>query len=282
MSRNAWRWIAALAMCVATAAFAVTPSRVLSLGGDITETIYALDAQQTLVGVDTTSEWPAAAHALPSVGYVRQLAAEGVLALRPELVIATHDAGPPAVLEQLHSAGVRIERLPTTRTPAGVVAKVRRIGTLLDREAAAEVLAGQLEADYAELARAVAAMPHHPRVAFLMSTGAGSAMLAGRGTAAASAIALAGGSNVGDSFDGYKPVSAEAFAALMPEVIVVMDPSGPANGRIEDVLRLPGVAMTPAGRARRVVFVDGQALLGFGPRNAGQERALQRRLADVP
>ena len=277
------RWLAALAATIPLAVFAAPPARVLSLGGDVTEIVYALDAQRSLVGVDTTSEYPAAARRLSNVGYVRQLAVEGVLALRPALVIATHDAGPRAVLDQLRSAGVRIALLPTARTPDAVRDKVRRVGALLDREPAATALADRLGRDYAQLAGKVAAMPRHPRIAFLMSTGAGSAMMAGRDTAAAAAIALAGGVNAGDGFDGYKPVSAEAFAALAPDAILVMSQQGPtAGGRVQDVLVLPGVAMTPAGRERRIRFVDGQALLGFGPRNATQELALQHWLATVP
>jgi iron complex transport system substrate-binding protein len=270
-----------LAFAVATPGLALAASsgRVVSLGGDITETIYALDAQSSLVGVDSTSEWPAAVHALPDVGYVRQLAAEGVLSLRPELIIATHDAGPPPVLAQLRSAGVRIETLPVTYTPEEVVAKVRSIGHLLGKDSAAGQLADKIQTQYGELANAVASMPRHPRAIFMMSAGGGSPLLAGNETAATHAIALAGGVNAVDGYAGYKPVSAEAMAALAPEVIVLMRERADVLGGIEGVLKLPGVALTPAGKARRVILVDGQALLGFGPRNAEQELVLQRELA---
>ncbi|WP_162258288.1 ABC transporter substrate-binding protein [Frateuria sp. Soil773] len=255
------------------------PQRVVALGGDITETVYELGAGQALVGVDSTSLWPEAARKLPDVGYVRQLAAEGVLALRPQLILATADAGPPQVIAQLQAAGVRIEKMPVTHTPPEVIAKVRRIGALLGRQGAAEQLAGKLESEYAALAAVVAGMTEHPRVVFLLSAGSGSPMAAGRDTAAAHAIALAGGVNAADGFAGYKPVSAEALVALAPEAIVLMRERAEALGGIEGVLKLPGVAQTPAGRARRIVFVDGQALLGFGPRNADRELALQRELA---
>ncbi|MGO4703594.1 heme/hemin ABC transporter substrate-binding protein [Dyella sp. 2RAB6] len=272
-----WLGAVALALCAQMAVAAEAP-RVVALGGDITETVYALDAQQGLVGVDSTSLWPAAARELPDVGYVRQLAAEGVLALRPNLILATHDAGPPTVLAQLREAGVRIELMPTTRTPAGVVAKVRAIGHALGRDAAAAALAHRLDTQYTELAKAVAGMKSHPRVLFLMAT-EGSPKAGGRETAAASAIALAGGTQVADDFTGYKSVSAEALVALAPEVILLMRERADAAGGVDGVLRLPGVALTPAGKARRIVFVDGQALLGFGPRNAEHELQLQRVLA---
>jgi iron complex transport system substrate-binding protein len=262
-------------------AAAATPTRIVALGGDITEIVYALDAQSSLVGVDSTSEWPEAAHKLPDVGYVRQLSAEGVLSLRPQLVLATADAGPPQVLEQLREAGVRIEHMPVSHTPDGVLDKLRRVGRILGREDAAERLAKRLGADYATLAGRVAKMAYHPRVVFLLSAGSGSPMAAGRDTAATHAIALAGGVDPADGFTGYKAVSAEALVALAPDVIVLMREREQALGGVDGVLKLPGVAQTPAGRARRIVFVDGQALLGFGPRNADRELALQRVLAAV-
>jgi iron complex transport system substrate-binding protein len=271
----------AFAVALPGLAGAEQPERIVSLGGDITETIYALDSQSSLVGVDSTSEWPTAAKGLPDVGYVRQLAAEGVLSLRPQLIIATHDAGPPPVLAQLRSAGVRIETLPVTYSPDEVVAKVRTIGQLLGKEDAAKLLADKIQAQYGELAKAVAAMPNHPRAIFMMSAGGGSPLLAGNETAATHAISLAGGVNAVTGYTGYKPVSAEAMAALAPDVIVLMRERADVLGGVEGVLKLPGVALTPAGKTRRIILVDGQALLGFGPRNAEQEFVLQRELAAV-
>lgn len=280
-------WIAGAALLLALAsghvrADAATPPRVVALGGDVTATMYLLDAGSMLVGVDSTSEWPAAAGKLPDVGYLRQLNAEGILSLAPGLVIASYDAGPPLVLEQLRQAGVSVHMLERARDPVRVLANIRRVGQWLGHADRAKTLAERLRKRYAALAASVAAMEHRPRVLFLMSTGNGSPMVAGRDTAADRAIALAGGHNVGEGFDGYKPVSAEALVNMAPQVVVLMREFEQAVGGIDGVLRQPGMAQTPAGRARRVVFVDGQALLGFGPRNAEAEQHLQRTLARLP
>lgn len=280
-------WIAGAALLLALAsghvrADAATPPRVVALGGDVTATMYLLDAGSMLVGVDSTSEWPAAAGKLPDVGYLRQLNAEGILSLAPGLVIASYDAGPPLVLEQLRQAGVSVHMLERARDPVRVLANIRRVGQWLGHADRAKTLAERLRKRYAALAASVAAMEHRPRVLFLMSTGNGSPMVAGRDTAADRAIALAGGHNVGEGFDGYKPVSAEALVNMAPQVVVLMREFEQVVGGIDGVLRQPGMAQTPAGRARRVVFVDGQALLGFGPRNAEAEQHLQRTLARLP
>ncbi len=259
----------------------VAPQRIVALGGDITETIYALDAQQHLVGVDSTSEWPAAAKQLPDVGYVRQLNAEGVLALRPTQIIATHDAGPPAVIAQLREAGVSLALLPESQTPQDVMAKVKNIGRLLDKDAQAEQVVTKLAQTYTALHGDVAAMPHHPSVVFLLSAGTGNLLAAGLDTAADLAIKLAGGRNAIQAYSGYKPMSTEALVAAASEAIVLMSERSDGAGDVAHVLALPGVAQTPAGKHRQVIFVDGQALLGFGPRNADNERMLQSKLASL-
>ncbi|WP_285404202.1 ABC transporter substrate-binding protein [Luteibacter sp. ME-Dv--P-043b] len=271
--------LAVLLACVSLAANAA--SRIVALGGDVTETLYAIHAEGNLVAVDSTSTWPVAATSLPQVGYVRQLSAEGVLALRPDLIVATHDAGPPTAMAQLREAGVRIASLPASRTPEDIVAKIRGVGALTGHAAEAEALARSVTRTFATLSAAVDAMPQHPRAVFLMSTGQGSPMAAGAETAADRALVLAGARNVATGIDGYKAVSPEALVAMAPDVIVLMQEREAAVGGIAGVLALPGVADTPAGKARRVYFVPGQALLGFGPRTAGEALALQRRLASL-
>ena len=101
-----------LAAALPFAAHAQSLRRIVAVGGSVTETLYALGAQGELVGVDTTSLYPAEAQKLPSVGYARSLSAEGVLSLRPTLLLAAGEAGPPAVLRQLQSAGLHARHRP--------------------------------------------------------------------------------------------------------------------------------------------------------------------------
>lgn len=277
--QNTVRLIVLMGLVGSSGSFAA--SRIVSLGGDVTETIYAIHAQGELVAVDSTSTWPEAATKLPDVGYVRQLSAEGVLALRPGLILATHDAGPASVMTQLHDAGVRIETLPVSRSAADVESKIRTIGHLTGHDKEADALASDVARQFAALATAVAAMPSHPRTVFLMSTGQGSPMAAGRETAADRAIALAGGINAATGMEGYKAVSPEALVAMKPDAILLMKEREGRVGGIDGVLRMPGVADTPAGKAHRIYFVEGQALLGFGPRTPAAASELQRRWATV-
>lgn len=238
--------------------------RIVSVGGAVTETVYALNAQSQLVGVDTTSLFPEVATRLPQVGYARTLAAEGVLALAPQLLLASGEAGPPQVLEQLKRAGVRVEVLDEQHRFDGVVERSRRIGVLCGRPAEAARLVERLQQDWAARPRPPAGAT--PRVLFVLAHAAGSLRVAGEGTAADAMLTLAGARNALAGVQGYKPLAAEAALQAAPDVILCTDQGLQAQGGMDGLLRAPGIALTPAGRARRVVSMEALLLLGFGPR----------------
>lgn len=249
--------------------------RVVAVGGAITETVYALGCQDGLVGVDTTSQFPAEARHLPQVGYLRQLSAEGILSLSPELVIAAAEAGPPSVFDHLRQFGVPVERLSDDYSPEGVAEHVRRVGTVLGVSAAAQVLADRLRDEIEQIRQTVAALPQRS-VLFLLGMGRGAPLAAGRATAADQMIRLAGGRNVmAGAYTGYKPVSAEAVAERAPERIVTTTQTLEVfGGQPERLLAQAGLALTPAARQERVAAFDALYLLGFGPRTPAALRDL--------
>src|SRR5690349_16837934 len=116
--------IAALALStlavVANTVQAVEPRRIVSIGGALTETVFALGMGKDVVGVDTTSTFPAATGPLPKVGYARTLGAEAVLSLRPTRVLASEDAGPPETLQHLRTAGVDVRVITVGDSPDAV------------------------------------------------------------------------------------------------------------------------------------------------------------------
>ena len=233
-------------------------SRVVSVGGSLTEIIYALEATDGLVGTDTSSGYPEAAARLPQVGYQRRLSAEGVLSLNPTLVLATADAGPPAAIVQIRSAGVPVMVVPNARTTDGVKEKILTVARALGHEEKGEELA---------LAREfVAASQKKPKVLFIYARGQGTMMVSGSGTSAHTMIQLAGAVNAVSGYEDYKPLTAEAVVAASPDVILMLSSGLESLGGVDGLLKAPGVALTPAGRNRRIVAMDGLFLLGFGPR----------------
>lgn len=258
-------------------------SRVVSVGGALTEIVYALGAEAKLVGVDTTSVHPAAARSLPQVGYQRTLATEGVLSLSPTLVLATEDAGPPTVLAQLGAAGVTVLRLPGKAMSDLVPARIRGVGAALGKEADADALARRVERNLAALADALAKTAERPKVLFLFATSGGALTIAGRDTAADAMIRLAGGRNAVVEYAGYKPMATEAAIAAAPEVVLTTTEGVRQIGGPDAVLGLPGFASSPAARSKRLIDADALALLGFGPRVADVAWSIARGLhPDLP
>ena len=245
--------------------------RIVSVGGALTETLYALGAQGELVGVDTTSLYPEAARTLPSVGYARALSAEGVLSLAPTLLVATEEAGPPAVLRQLEAAKLPIHLLDSGHSIEGVLARTQRLSALVGRVDAGRAFTERLQADWQAARARMAALQAHdpaqrPRVLFVMGQAINQLRVAGRRTGADALISYAGARNAFTDFDGYKPLTPEAAIAAAPDVIVATDQGLAAVGGIANLLRSPGLAQTPAGRRQRVVSVEILLALGFGPR----------------
>lgn len=243
------------------------PLRVVAVGGALTEIVYALKAESQLVGVDTTSLYPEAATKLPQVGYQRQLSAEGILSLKPDLVLVTEEAGPPAVLEQIQAAGTKLVKLPSEYSADGVLKKIEGVANALNKMAEGKQLADAFSADLTAV-QAQLTSAEQPKVVFLLSMGKGSPMAAGSDTAANAMIGLAGGKNAfQDTHTGYKPVSTEAMIAANPDLLLVSKDTLNSLGGIDKALSaIPGLTLTHAGKNRRIVSMEGLHLLGFGPR----------------
>ncbi len=244
---------------------AAAAPRIVSVGGALTEIVYRLGAQGSLVATDTTSLWPEAVAALPKVGYMRTLSAEGVMSMQPTVILAPAEAGPATVMQQLQSAGVRIVRANNEHTFDSMLANVALVADAIDRRKEGDALAAELKREWTATRAKIAGKPA-PRVLFILSHAANNVQVAGGNTAADAMIALAGGTNAMTGFTGYKPLSAESAISAAPDVILVTSQGLEAVGGIDALLTRPGLALTPAGKARRVIALDALYLLGFGPR----------------
>jgi len=250
----------------APAARAQQDKRIVAVGSAITEIVYALGAERQLAGVDTTSLYPEAARALPQVGYMRALSAEGVLSLKPNLVIATTAAGPAAALEQLRATGIEVVVLPDHYDYESVVAKIEAVGRLTGRERQARELIAEGRGEMTRLGGRLAETTTRPRVLFLLSMGGGAPQAAGHGTAADGIIRLGGGINAIDGYAGYRPLTPEAAIASRADFVLVTKQTVDALGGTQAILDQPALRQTPAGKSGRIVQFDALLLLGFGPR----------------
>ncbi|MDD1967804.1 ABC transporter substrate-binding protein [Pseudomonas putida] len=256
------------------------PQRWVSAGGALTEWVVTLGGQSHLVGIDTTSQHPESIKSLPSIGYQRQLSSEGILSLRPNVLIGTEEMGPPPVLAQLRTAGVKVEVFSAAAEVSALQGNLQKLGKLLGDEDQARQVADQyvrqLDSQHDWVARA---QQHQtaPGVLLLVSHAGAAPMVAGAGTVGDWLIKQAGGRNLA-THNGYKIFSAEAMAGLNPEVLVFTDRAqNGASSRDALMRENPLLAATQAVRNKRVLEVDPTLLVGgLGPRLPEAMQALSR------
>lgn len=248
-------------------------SKIVAIGGSITEIVYALGEEGHLVARDSTSTYPKAALELPDVGYMRQLSPEGVLSVNPSGILALHGSGPKEAVDVLKKASVPFIEVPERYDNDGIVEKIRIVGKALGVDAKAEKLATEVEAKLVAAEKRTASIKERKRVLFVLSMQGGKILAAGSQTAADGMVKLAGGINAVEGFSGYKQLSDEAIVTARPDVILMMSNAGPPVSE-DELFANPSIASTPAGAARKVVRIDGGYLLGFGPRTADAIRDL--------
>ncbi|MDE1164472.1 MAG: ABC transporter substrate-binding protein [Pseudomonas sp.] len=253
-----------------SAAEAPLPQHWVSAGGALTEWVVAMGGESKLVGVDTTSQHPDSVKAMKSIGYQRQLSAEGILSLQPDLLIGTEEMGPPAVLAQIREAKVRVEMFSSEPQLPALQGNLLHLGRLLGDEAQAGKLFDQFQQQLAVHKAWVDAAQKSqaaPGVLLLLGHAGGKPLVAGQDTAADWLITQAGGHNLATS-TGYKNFSAEVLAALDPQVIVFADRALSGDAALQALIKEnPALASTRAVREGRVVELDPTLLVGgLGPR----------------
>jgi iron complex transport system substrate-binding protein len=249
-------------------------TRIVSIGGAITEILYALGLASRIVAVDSTSHYPPAAlKEKPNVGYMRALSPEGVLGLSPSLILASEDSGPKETVAVLQAARVPLVLVPDHFTGDGIVEKIGLVAAATGARPAGECLAKGVRADLDALATVRRHVGTPLRVLFLLSFLNDRPMVAGRATAADGIIRLAGAVNAMTEHEGYKLVSDEAIVATRPDAVLAMQrDSHPLDAKM--VFAHPAFALTPAATRQAFVSMGGLYLLGFGPRTALAARDL--------
>lgn len=234
--------------------------RIITLGGDITEIIFALNEGKQVIARDSTSRQPESVLKLPDVGYMRMLNAEGILSLYPTLILASEQAKPDLVLKQIQQTGVKIIKVTGTPSLAAIPEKIRTIANAIHQPQKGE----QLIDKFNEQLSLINTAPLQQKIIFIFSHNGTVPLVAGQRTAADSIISTVGAKNALQGFNGYLPLSQEAIIASQPNWILITLEGLRSLGGIEKVWRLPGIDMTPAGENKALLVVNDLGLLGFG------------------
>lgn len=248
------------------------PARIVSLVPSVTEVIYALGGEGRLVGVTDYCDFPPAARAKPSVGGMVNPSLEVLVALRPDLVVATDEGNTEETFRQLRRLGIAVYLVNAHRV-AETFELIARVGELIGRQAAVPALAARLR-QRIDAVRAAVRPFRPPRVLYVLWPEP--LIVPGRQSIITELIALAGGQSItaGDA-GAYPRFSLEVAVARAPEVIILADHSAdgarrPAPEKWQRLTSMPAIG------AGRLHSVDLSVLHRYGPRLADGLEALAR------
>lgn len=243
--------------------------RVVCVSKQINEFLYDIDAESVLVARDLTSVYPAAIKTLPSVGYHRALSAEGIISMKPTMLLTDGNLGPDAVVEQVKKVGIPVLVLTPGSSVDSSQMLMIRLGKEFHREKQADsVVSAWRQAMSIALADTVKWMSPHPPRVLVMHLGqiANDYLALERGTVADQLVRWTGGVNAIDSVGGMLRLTPELIAKAAPDIIIATDVGFDRVGSAEKFAALPGVAQTPAAKAMRIYRVDEIDLMYYSPR----------------
>lgn len=252
-------------LCISSLCLAQNQERIITAGSAATETICALGDCNKIVASDKTSLYPESIQSLPSIGYRTSIGAEGILSLKPTLVVAIRDYVDEAVLTQVKSAGVRVVVIERLYNFDGTKTLIRTIAETLQRKPEGEKLITKIEEQLAQASVILKKAKTSPRVLCIYNRGTSSFDVAGDKTFS-SILPYVGARSAVTGVEGYKPLNTEALIAANPDYLLMFEAGVQSLGGVEGVLRVPGVMQTNAGKNKKVIAMDGMKLSNFGPR----------------
>ncbi|ANJ07221.1 ABC transporter substrate-binding protein [Streptomyces sp. BPPL-273] len=242
--------------------------RVVPLSGSLSEIVFTLGLGDRVVARDVTATFAQAA-GLPVVTRGHDVSAESVLSLRPDLVIAETTTGPAEAVDQIRAAGIPVLLVAAARGLDDVGTRIRAVAGALGVPAAGQELTRRSE-QRIEAARKDVPHGEKPRVAFLYLRGSASVYLIGGADSGAGSLIEAAGAVDAGAASGldkdFTAITSEALVKAAPDAILVMSKGLESVGGVDGLVKIPGVAQTPAGLDRRIVSVEDGVLLNYGPR----------------
>lgn len=228
------------------------PLRVVALTPSLTEMVYSLGAGDAIAGVVDHTDYPSEARAKPSVGGMVDPSIERIVALRPDLVLATLESNRSTTIDALQHVGIPVFVIRPEGLE-GILQAVEQIGLALNRLKDAQATVAQLRARRQDVARRVTALPK-PRVFVLIWPDPVATV--GRHSFIAEAIEAAGAICVTSDLPQQWPrLSLEEVVRLAPDTLVLI-----ANGHptlsIDELKTRPGWQRVPAVMANHFIEID--------------------------
>jgi iron complex transport system substrate-binding protein len=240
-------------------------TKIVSLNGSVSEVLAAIGLERNIAGTDITSNYPESLKAKPKIGHNKNINAEGVMALQPDLIIGIKKEVSPALAAQFKAAGVKLLLVEQDYSVNGTKKLIHSLAGSLHASAKGDSLIKVLESDLAKVPPA-SAQDKKAKVLFIYARGTGTMMVGGKGTQVDKAITLAGGQNAVTQFSDYKPLTAEALVKADPDIILLFDSGLQSLGGPAGLAKVQGIKETNAGKHNKIISMDGELLSSFGPR----------------
>ncbi|MFD3970611.1 hemin ABC transporter substrate-binding protein [Streptomyces cyaneofuscatus] len=245
--------------------------RIVPLTGSLSEIVFTLGFGKQVVARDITATFEQA-EKLPVVTRAHDVSAESVLSLKPTVVLADTTTGPSEAIDQIRDAGIPLVVVEPAKGLDDVGRRIDTVAEVLGVPAAGTELKKRTESRIAAVQKTI---PDHadgkkPRVAFLYLRGSASVYLLGGAESGASSLLEAAGAVDAGKMSGldkdFTAITSEALAKAAPDAILLMSKGLDSVGGMDGLVKIPGIAETPAGMDRRVVSIDDGVLLNYGPR----------------
>ena len=245
--------------------------RIVCLSKHLTEMMFALGKGHNLVAVDLSSTYPDSARLLKTVGYHRALNPEGIIAMNPDLVIHSNDIGLDNVLPQIIKAGLKVHAFGGANSVDSAKLLLKELGKYFDEEQKADSLVKIMD-DGVEKAKQALQALHVTDSLKVMIIHFGLRnnnyfVMSGRNGAGDRMIRMAGCKPATYDGKGSREMSAEAVALANPDIIIATDYGYDKMGSLDKfIASVPGVALTNAGKNKKVIRFEEHDLVYFGPR----------------
>lgn len=226
--------------------------RIVAMSPDVADVVVALGATDKLVGKDATNSNPALKE-VPKVGMHRNITAESVLAVKPDLVLGSYMVQPVSVYKRLNDLGVKAANVAPKEGVDYFANSIKATGIYVGKRSEGAKLASSWQQNMSPL--------KDTGKRYLLSYDG--RIVAGKGTVGDELIRRAGGINAAN-VSGLKPMSREGWLAAKPDVIIIADHNEKVIGGVDKFSKRPEIAVSPAAKNGKIEFWPADKFLRYG------------------
>ncbi len=249
-----------LSVC-SLAVLSFASQKIVSVGAGMTETVCALGHEKDIIAVDLTSMYPKSMNKLPKVGYWLNLSKEGILSLKPDIVIASDKSKPKEVLNSLKDFGIKTYLVDDKPSFKSALNTISQIGDILKEKQKAKNIIARINTNISKVQKEI--KQTNKKVLFLFSRGTDKVMVVGKNTDANFLIEESGAKNIAD-FSSFRTMTKEAIVKANPDVIII----GDIQGARYDINNLhdESLKLTNAYKNKQIYTIDMILVSSFSAR----------------